>query len=265
VPQALINGEKVFLLLFLQKKKSLSLFVLSRMSNCVIATDRDALATQIADWFAARVAAATGRVRVALSGGSTPRDLFAKLARPPYQETIPWSRVELFWGDERFVPGDDPESNYGMTRRTLLDHIAIPAANIHPIPTDGTPAEAASRYEALLKRIYGAAALDPARPLFDIVFLGLGEDGHTASLIPGQKVLAERKSWVAAVSQGRPEIRVTLTYPALESCRFAAFLVAGASKAAICRAVRAGKADVPAAHLRPAGETLWFLDRAAAS
>lgn len=235
------------------------------MTPARIAADRDALATEIADWFAARVAAAAGVVRVALSGGATPRDLFAKLAAPPYREAIPWARVELFWGDERFVPADHPESNYGMTRRALLDHIAIPAANIHPIPTDGTPDEAASRYEALLREVYGAETLDPARPLFDIVFLGLGEDGHTASLLPGQVVLAERRAWVAAVTQGRPETRITLTYPALESSRHVAFLVAGASKAAICRAVREGRADVPAARLHPAGETLWFLDRAAAS
>ena len=239
------------------------------MAREAIAADRAALATLVADWFAARVAEHAaermGTVRIALSGGSTPRDLFMKLATPPYRETIPWARVELFWGDERFVAADHPDSNYGMTRRVLLDHIAIPPENIHPIPGDGTPQEAAGRYEALLKRVYGAAALDPARPLFDIVFLGLGEDGHTASLIPGQDVLGERSTWVAAVTKGRPETRITLTYPALESCRAAAFLVAGESKAAICRAVRAGSADVPAAHLHPTGETFWFLDRAAAS
>ncbi len=235
------------------------------MPDLHIAVDREALATEVADWFAARVAAAAGLVRVALSGGSTPRDLFAKLAAPPYREAIPWARVQLFWGDERFVPEDHPESNYGMTRRALLDHIVIPAANIHPIPTDGTPEDAARRYEARLRAVYGAETLNPARPLFDIVFLGLGEDGHTASLIPGQAVLAERRAWVAAVTEGRPETRITLTYPALESSRHVAFLVAGASKAAICRAVRAGHADVPAAHLHPHGETLWFLDRAAAS
>ncbi len=230
-----------------------------------IAETPDALATEIADWLAARIAAQPDRARIALSGGSTPRDLFIKLAQPPYRDMIPWARVEFFWGDERFVPADHPESNYGMTRRALFDHIAIPPGNIHPIPSDGTPQDAARRYEALLKQIYGAERLDPARPLFDIVFLGLGEDGHTASLIPGQPVLAERSAWVAAVTKGRPETRITLTYPALESCRIAAFLVAGAAKRAICHAVREGTADVPAAHLRPLGETHWFIDRACAS
>lgn len=230
-----------------------------------ISHDLEALGAVAAQWFAERVAHAAPPVRVALSGGETPRAMFAHLAAPPLATSIPWARVHFFWGDERFVPPDHPESNYRMARETFLDRIPIPAANIHPIPTDGTAESAAKRYETLLRGWYGAEEFDPARTLFDIVFLGLGEDGHTASLIPGQKVLEERRRWVAAVTEGRPEERITLTYPALESARDVAFLAAGAGKAAMVRAVREGTADVPAARLKPHGPITWFLDEAAAS
>ncbi len=169
-----------------------------------------------------------------------------------------------YWGDERFVPHDHPESNYRMAREAMLDKMPIPPGNIHPIPTDGTPDDAARRYEATLQKAYGAAILDPARPLFDITLLGLGADGHTASLLPGESVLAERRRWVAAVSHGRPEIRITMTYPTIESSRSVAFLVAGREKAAILRAIRAGGSAVPAARVRPIGALFWFADRAAA-
>lgn len=228
----------------------------------VVCADPDALANHVAEWLITRIGERPGEIRIALSGGSTPKLLFAKLADAAGR--VPWQRVRLYWGDERFVPYDDPDSNYGMTRAILLDKAPVPPGNVFPMPTDGTAADAALRYERLLQQHYGRAELDPARPLFDVVFLGLGEDGHTASLIPGQPVLQERRRWVAAVEHGRKEVRLTLTYPALESSRAVAFLVAGAGKAAILRAVRAGGADVPAARLRPQGELIWFTDRAAA-
>jgi 6-phosphogluconolactonase len=151
-----------------------------------------------------------------------------------------------------------------MTREAMLARAPVPAANIHPVPADGTPEEAASRYERTLQEAYGAAVLDPARPLFDITLLGLGPDGHTASLLPGEPVLEERVRWVAAVSHGRPEIRITMTYPVIESSRQVAFLVAGKEKTAIFKAICAGGSDVPAARVRPVGELVWFVDRAAA-
>ena len=151
-----------------------------------------------------------------------------------------------------------------MTREAMLAKAPVPPENIHPVPTDGTPEDAAQRYERTLQEAYGAATLDPRRPLFDITLLGLGADGHTASLLPGEPVLDERKRWVAAVSHGRPEVRITMTYPVIESSRRVAFLVAGEEKAAIFSAIRAGGSHVPAARVRPVGELFWFVDQAAA-
>jgi len=128
----------------------------------------------------------------------------------------------------------------------------------------GSPEKAALRYERTLQAAYGAAALEPSRPLFDVTLLGLGADGHTASLLPGDPLLQERRRWVAAVSHGRPEVRITMTYPVIESSRQVAFLVAGREKAAIVDAIRAGGSPAPAARLRPVGMLTWFLDRAAA-
>jgi len=229
-----------------------------------IAPDPAALARMAADWLVGRMMAARGDFRLSLSGGSTPRALYALLASDEFRPSVPWDKLALFWGDERFVPPDDKESNYRMARETLLARAPMAADRIHPIPTDGTPDEAALRYESLLKQIYGADRLDPGRPLFDVILLGLGADGHTGSLLPGQPVLQERTRWVAAVAQGRPEARITLTYPAIESSGVMAFLVAGADKAPAVKAARAGDRAMPAARLRPQGEAIWFLDRAAA-
>ena len=223
-----------------------------------------ALARHVAEWITAAALASTGPFRVSLSGGSTPKTLYGLLASDEFERRFPWERVSWYWGDERFVPYDDPESNYRMTREAMLAKVPVPPQNIHPVPADGTPEEAARRYERTLQEAYGAATLDPSRPLFDITLLGLGPDGHTASLLPGEPVLDERERWVAAVAHGRPEVRITMTYPVIESSRHAAFLVAGREKAAILGAIRAGGSQVPAARVRPIGELLWFVDRAAA-
>jgi 6-phosphogluconolactonase len=151
-----------------------------------------------------------------------------------------------------------------MARDALLSHAPIPPANIHPIPTDGTPDGAASAYEAELKSFYGAAVLDPARPLFEIVLLGLGEDGHTASLFPGTPALGEHTRWVAAVAAGTAEPRITLTYPALASSRHVAFLVEGSGKRAMADRLRRGDASIPAGRVAPVGRLHLFLDAAAA-
>lgn len=230
--------------------------------RAVIEADADAAAHRAARWLAERIAAAPARFRLALSGGSTPRFLYRLLASDRVR--IDWTRLELFWGDERFVPHDHPDSNYRMAREELLSRVEIPPTQIHPIPTDTDPDDCAHRYEATLKSVYGATQFDPSRPLFDAVLLGLGSDGHTASLLPGQPVLEERSRWAAAVLKGRDEPRITLTYPAIESSRAVVFLVTGADKRDAVACTRNGDARLPAARLRPHGETIWFLDSQAA-
>jgi 6-phosphogluconolactonase len=201
---------------------------------------------------------------VSLSGGSTPKALYELLASDEFRGRFPWHRVSWYWGDERFVPYDHPDSNYRMTREAMLAKVPVPPPNIHPVPVDGSPQEAAQRYERTLQEAYGGTILDPARPLFDVTLLGLGPDGHTASLLPGEPVLEERQRWVAVVSHGRPEVRITMTYPVIESSRRVAFLVTGPEKAAVLRAIRSGQSEVPAARVRPVGELVWFVDQAAA-
>jgi len=235
------------------------------VAHIEVVADPPTLAARVAEWMTATAMATDGRFRVALSGGSTPKALYALLASDRFKSRFPWQRVFWFWGDERFVPYDHPESNYRMVREAMLAKAPVPPENIHPIPTDGDPEDAARRYERTLKADYGSPDLDPARPFFDITLLGLGDDGHTASLLPGDKLLDERRRWVAAVAHGRPEVRITLTYPVLESSRHVAFLVAGEGKAAAFRRIRTDDGRLPAARVHPLGELIWFVDRAAAA
>ncbi len=226
--------------------------------------DAEALARYAAEFVTSTLEATTGRATVALSGGSTPKRLYELLAAPPFRDRMPWDRIHWYWGDERFVPQDDPQSNYRMTKLAMLDKVRIPEANIHAVPVSGMePEQAAAAYEAALQHCYGSAALEPERPLFDIVLLGLGEDGHTASLFPGTAALAERRRWVTAVVGAKPEPRISLTYPALDSARHCVFLVAGAAKLPVLDQLEAG-ADLPSGHVRPVGTLHWMLDRAAA-
>jgi len=231
----------------------------------LITDDSAALARITADRLLAWATETAGPVRIALSGGSTPRCTYQELAGPRFVSRFPWARVHWFWGDERFVPPDHPHSNFRMAREAMLDMAPVPHANIHPIPTVGMGAdEAVAEYEAEMRRAYGSSVLESGRALFDVCLLGLGEDGHTASLIPGEPVLGERTHWVAAVAHGRPEERITLTYPAINSSWHIAFLVSGASKRAILREVLAGSSVVPAAQLKPLGELVFIADRDAA-
>jgi 6-phosphogluconolactonase len=228
--------------------------------------DAAALAREGAAWLAARARQSArergGRFVLSLSGGSTPRPLYQQLA---LTSDFPWARTHIVFGDERFVPPDDPASNAGMAKAALLDHVPISPAQIHPVPTTlATPQAAADAYASTLQMLYGGTALAADRPLHDVCLLGLGEDGHTASLLPGDAVLAEQHRWVAVVGHGRPEVRITLTIPPLESSRAVVFLVAGAGKRAILDRMLSGGSDVPAARLRPVGEVFWFADRAAA-
>jgi 6-phosphogluconolactonase len=223
--------------------------------------DPQDLALRAADWMAGVIAAADAPFRMALSGGNSPRLFYGELSL----RRIDWSKVQFYWIDERFVPPDHPDSNLRMARETLLAHIPIAPDQVHAMPTLSDPETAARAYEDDLKSAYGATALDPARPLFDLTLIGLGSDGHICSLLPGSPVLEERTRWVAPVTQGRPEVRLTLTYPAVESSRLTVFLVTGKDKAEAVKRVRQGDQSLPGGRLRPQGETVWLLDRAAAS
>jgi len=206
---------------------------------------------------------ATGRFTIALSGGSTPRALFARLAEPAEAARVDWSAVQVFWGDERCVPPTDPGSNYRMANETLLAKVPIPAANVHRIRGEDHPPTAAAAYEAELRRWF-------SRETFDLVLLGMGANGHTASLFPGLGAVDEAARWVAA--ELVPEVsmwRVTLTPPAINAARHVLFLVTGADKAATLREVLDGPRDprwLPAQVIAPgAGRLTWLVDRAAAS
>ena len=227
--------------------------------------DAEALAQAAAAWLAELARSRDGRVAIALAGGSTPKRFYELLAGPSFRATFPWSRTHWFWGDERFAPHDDPRSNYLMVKKALLSQAPIPQANIHPVPTVGlSPHAAAEAYEAELKSFYGAEALNPSRPLFDAVILGLGGNGHTASLMPGATALDERRRWAIEVVDAGPETRITLTYPTLESCFEAAFLVAGAEKKTALKRLRADDADIPAGRLCVEGALRIFADVEAA-
>jgi 6-phosphogluconolactonase len=226
-----------------------------------ILDDPQALAARAADVIADVLRGCAAPFRLCLSGGSTPRAAYKLLSQ---RNDVTWNCTELFFGDERFVPHDNADSNYRMARESLLAGGTVHPRALLAMPTDGTPQSCADAYEEILRQQYGASLLDPAVPLFDLLLLGLGPDGHTASLIPGQPVLKERTRWVAPVPQGRDEVRLTLTYPALESSKLTLFLVAGADKAEAVARVRGGDASLPAGALQPSGEVVWLLDRAAA-
>jgi 6-phosphogluconolactonase len=234
-------------------------------SSFAVLPDAETLARSVADWLLAEALATQGPFAVALSGGSTPRQLYRCLAEPPRLGAFPWHRTHLFWGDERFVPPSDKRSNYRMTKEALLSRVPIPAGNIHAVPTEGvSPDEAAAAYARSLESFYGSKHLDASRPLFDVVLLGLGTDGHTASLFPGSPALEERSAWVAAVTGPSADPRLTLTFPVLNSARHAAFLVAGEEKRAMLSRLRDGDTRLPAAHVRPIGTLHIFCDAAAA-
>jgi 6-phosphogluconolactonase len=227
--------------------------------------DPAALARTAAERLLARMAADSGRIAVCLTGGSSPKQLYELLATDAYNGKIPWERVHWFIGDERFVPTNDARNNMAMARRTFLDRFA-PSPNIHPIPTDAAdPDEAAARYERELKSFNGVDRLDPAWPLFDLVLMGVGPDGHTASLFPDYPALQETERWVVGGPQAHVEPfvpRVTLTLPALASCREMLFEVAGAGKREILTRVLAGE-PLPANRARSNGDTVWLVDKAA--
>jgi 6-phosphogluconolactonase len=216
--------------------------------NLTVCQDPADVARRAADVFVEVVAAAGPRPAVCLTGGSTPQTTHRLLATPEYAERVDWPRVHIFFGDERRVPLDDPRSNYRAACDSLLDHVSVTAANVHPL-TD------ADQYEGLLRAFFGE------RCEFDLLYLGMGDDGHTASLFPGSVSLLEQERWVIDppdVVQGMA--RHTLTLPALNAARRTLFLVTGAAKAAPLARIRAGE-PLPAGMIEGAQ---WLVDPAAA-
>jgi len=234
----------------------------------IICHDADDLSRKAAEQFAASAKAAVsarGRFSVALSGGSTPKALYALLATDEFRSQLPWPQVHLFWGDERCVPPDHAESNFRMVGEALLSKITIPSENIHRMAGEKTPADGIVDYQTQLQEFFHLA--DGEWPRFDLVLLGLGEDGHTASLFPGSAALSERQRWVATSYVERLRAhRLTLTLPVINHAAQISFLVSGASKAPMVEAVlRAGNDSLPAARIQPAdGQVTWFVTQDAA-
>jgi 6-phosphogluconolactonase len=216
---------------------------------------------------AARAAVtAAGAASLALSGGATPRGMHRMLVQPPYVAAIPWNRLHLFWVDERLVSYENPASNYGAARADFIESLPQSPASIHPVPVHGDGEAMALLYAEEIAGHFRQRNL--AEPVFDVVFLGLGADGHTASLFPASPALAEQRRWAAAVKGGDPDVeRVTLTCAVLNRARRVVFLVTGESKAAVVRHVLTEASPLlPAQRIRPpAGRITWVLDRAAAA
>jgi len=219
------------------------------------------LAENLAQWLNGR-----GRTHIALSGGSTPKLLFRELAER-YKARIAWDMVHLYWGDERCVPPDHPESNYGTVRKLLLEHISIPPENVHRIRGEAEPEAEAQRYE---KELRGSLPGDAGGwPVFDLILLGMGGDGHTASIFPDQLELLHADGVCATARHPESgQRRITLTGPVLNRGRHVAFLVTGSGKADRIHEIL-GHLDerhlYPAGYIHPAGKLSWWLDEAAAA
>ena len=239
------------------------------MSDLQIHEDTKALAQAAADHFVAASEEAIenrGRFTVALSGGSTPQEAYSRLSDPMLATKVSWRNVHLFWGDERCVPPEHPDSNYRMARKTMIQKVPIQQANVHRIQGELDPDLAAEAYVEALQSVFGSVE----RPRFDLIFLGLGEDGHTASLFPGSLALRETEHWVLAVFEEALQAwRVTLTPPVLNAARQLSFLVSGESKAARLQEVLEGEPQpepLPAQLVQPLnGQVTWLVDKAAAA
>jgi 6-phosphogluconolactonase len=237
-------------------------------AELVIVPDAEALAREAAQRLtnlARKAVESRGRFSVALSGGSTPGALYQLLAKLPYCSQILWAQVHLFWADERCVPPDDPGSNYRLAYEALIAGVPMPPENVHRVHGELRPKPAARAYDRELRRFFRAP-----RPRFDLVLLGLGSDGHTASLFPNSEALEETERLAVATTafyDNRPAERVTLTLPALNAARQVLFLVSGLEKAEIVQAVLADvEGRLPARRIRPvAGQLIWLLDAAAAA
>jgi 6-phosphogluconolactonase len=212
-----------------------------------------------------RSVATGGRFTVALSGGSTPKSLYSLLASAEFSARVPWGQSHFFWGDERSVPPDHPDSNYRMAFESLPSKVPVPKENIHRIEAELEPEVAAAKYERTIRDFFRLSGAELAR--FDLILIGLGDDGHTASLFPGSEALNETTRLVVATYVEKlKSYRITLTLPVLNHAANIFFLVAGESKAAVLRDVLQRSKDLPAQRIAPQnGRLVWFLDEAAAS
>lgn len=239
------------------------------MPNLHVFSDNASFVQGAADFIvdvAAKAITERGRFTIALSGGSTPKPIYARLGSPEYQNRVDWSKVHVFFGDERCVPPDDTKSNYRMTREAWFDHAALPAENLHRIRGEDDPALEALRYEQEIARLYRTAQFPP----FDLILLGMGDNGHTASLFPGTAALRETVRWVVPqYVEVMQTWRVTFTAPLINAARHAAFMAEGAGKAQMLWNVLEGpfQPDVwPSQLIQPSnGELHWLVDAAAAA
>lgn len=228
--------------------------------------DKDALSQAAAELFARQAQDAItdhGRFSVLLAGGETPRHTYEMLALEPLRSQIPWPQVHFFWGDERCVPADDPSNNALMAHRAFIDTLQLNPAQLHPIRCDCLPDQVAENYEAELRRFFGTQP-----PRFDLVFLGLGEDGHTASLLPGSEALQEKVRWTAVTRRSNePFNRITVTAPLINQAALVVFLVTGRNKANVLQAILQGtdRNTYPAQLIKPLrGDVYWWIDGEAA-
>ncbi|MFQ5776545.1 MAG: 6-phosphogluconolactonase [Terriglobia bacterium] len=233
----------------------------------VVCPDLESLSREAAQRLATAAANRSTRAapfRVALAGGSTPRQLYTLLASEEFRTRIPWQQMHFFWGDERLVPKDHPQSNYRMAVESLLKHVPVPGENIHPVPTQASLDGSALAYEQTLRTHFNQRRGVPA---FDLILLGLGADGHTASLFPHAATLEEKERLVVAHNPPTvPLARVTFTLPLLNKAQRIFFLVAGEEKAAALHQVVEGGERLPAQRVAPRkGELVWLVDVAAAS
>ncbi len=238
-----------------------------RRTRWIVVPDREAVAREAADRFVASATAAIearGVFRVALSGGTTPNAVFPVLRSAPWAGRVDWSRVEFFWGDERAVPPDDPESNFGTAYRMFIAQLpGVRPESIHRMQAESSDLDgAALAYETELRLAFAVRGEEP--PAFDLIWLGLGPDGHTASLFPGSRALRETQRWAVPNWWSAARVwRMTLTYPVLDAAREVVFLVCGENKRNAVRHVRSGRSRLPAARVTAADLT-WLLDAAAA-
>ncbi|OJV16459.1 MAG: 6-phosphogluconolactonase [Dyadobacter sp. 50-39] len=233
-----------------------------------IEKDTKALSASLAEWinnYIQQVLAKQDRFTFVLSGGSTPKALYALLAESPYKESIPWEKLHFFWGDERAVPFEDSRNNAKMCYDELLDKVPVKAENIHIMRTDISPEESAAEYEKIVKTYF-----EGSETTFDFVLLGMGDDGHTLSLFPGTEVIHEQNALATSFFlQAQDMYRITLTAPVVNDAACVAFLAAGAGKAEVLKQVLKGEKNIdlyPSQIIQPVkGQLHWFVDEAAAA